>query len=96
MRRKDWQKQTQKERQENNKLSSPKNKTANAKTKPQKAQSKKRVVSDRQTKGSKDELQLDNKSDILSDESEMEFVDNLDHSHITDTVSWSPVLPPSP
>ena len=74
----------------------PKNKTSNAKTKPQKAQSKKPVVSDRQSKGSKDELQLDNKSDILSDESEMEFVDNLDHSHITDTVSWSPVLPPSP
>ena len=54
------------------------------------------VVSDRQSKGSKDELQLDNKFDILSDESEMEFVDTLDHSHITDTVSWSPILPPSP
>ena len=91
--RKDWQKQQQKERQQNNKPSSPKNKTSNAKTK---AQSKKPVVSDRQSKGSKDELQLDNKFDILSDESEMEFVDTLNHSHITDTVSWSPIFPPSP
>ena len=96
MMRKDWQKQPQKERQQNNKPSSPKNKTSNAKTKPRKAQSVKPVVSDRQSEGSKDELQLDNKFDILSDESEMEFVDTLDHSHITDTVSWSPILPPSP
>ena len=94
MMRKDWQKQQQ--NQQNNKPSSPKNKTSNAKNKTQKAQSKKPVVSDRQSKASKDELQLDNKFDILSDESEMEFVDTLDHSHITDTVSWSPILPPSP
>ena len=96
MMRKDWQKLQQKERQQNNKPSSPKNKTSNAKNKTQKAQSKKPVVSERQSKGSKDELQLDNKFDILSDESEMELVDTLDHSPITDTVSWSPILPPSP
>ena len=96
MMRKDWQKQQQRERQLNNKPSSPKTKTSNAKNKPQKAQSNKPVVSDRQSKGSKDELQLHNKFDILSDESEMEFVDTLDHAHITDTVSWSPILPPSP
>ena len=96
MMRKDWQKQQQRERQLNNKPSSPKTKTSNAKIKPQKAQSNKPVVSDRQSKGSKDELQLHNKFDILSDESEMEFVDTLDHAHITDTVSWSPILPPSP
>ncbi|MES9994336.1 MAG: hypothetical protein ABW098_20495, partial [Candidatus Thiodiazotropha sp.] len=86
MMRKDWQKQQRRERQLNNKPPSPK---ANK-------DKKKQVMSDRLQKGSKDELQLQNRYETLSDESEMEFVDTLDHSQSSDKASWSPILPPSP
>ena len=92
MMRKDWQKQQRRERQLNNKPPSPKTSTSNGKEK----SSKKKIISDRQPKGSKDEIQLHNKYETLSDESEMEFVDTLEQSHTSDTVSWSPILPPSP
>ena len=96
MMRKDWQKQQQRERQMNNKPSSPNKTPANKKDKPQKKQTNKPNTSNREQKGSKNELSLQNKFDALSDESEMEFVDSLDHSRNSDKVSWSPILPPSP
>ena len=94
--RKDWQKQQQRERQMNNKPSSPNKTSANTKDKPQKKQTNKPNTSNREQKGSKNELSLQNKFDALSDESEMEFVDSHDHSRNSDKVSWSPILPPSP
>ena len=93
---KDWQKQQQRERQMNNKPSSPNKTPANTKDKPQKKQTNKPNTSNREQKGSKNELSLQNKFDALSDESEMEYVDSLDHSRNSDKVSWSPILPPSP
>ena len=95
MMRKDWQKQQQRERQMNNKPSSNKTST-NTKDKPLKKQTNKPNTSNREQKGSKNELSLQNKFDVLSDESEMEIVDSLDHSRNSDQVSWSPILPPSP
>ena len=93
MMRKDWQKQQQRERQMNNKPSSPNKTSTKTKDKPQKKTKKKKPnTSNREQKGSKNEFSLQNKFDALSDESEMEFVDSLDHSRNTDKVSWSPIL----
>ena len=74
-----------------NKPSSPNNISTNTKDMLQK-----KNTSNREQNGSKNELSLQNKFDALSDESEMEFVDSLDHSRNTVKVSWSPILPPSP
>ena len=79
----------------NNKPSSPNKTSTNTKDKPPKKQTNK-PNTNREQKGSKNELSLQNKFDALSDESEMEFVDSLDHSCNSDKVSWSPILPPSP
>ena len=62
----------------NNKPSSNKTST-NTKDKPLKKQTNKPNTSNREQKGSKNELSLQNKFDVLSDESEMEIVDSLDH-----------------
>ena len=64
MMRKDWQ---------NNKPSSPDKTSTITKDKPQKKQTNKPNTSNREQKGSKNELSLQNKFDALSDESEMEL-----------------------
>ena len=94
--RKDWQKQQQRERQMNNKPPSPNKISTIIKDKPQKKQTNKPNTSNREQKGSKNELSLQNIFDALSDESEMEFVGSLNHSRNSDKVSWPPILPPSP
>ena len=82
--RKDWQKQQQKERQMNKKVTSPnKNKT--------KDQIKKPNITDRLPKA---ETKLQNKFESLSDESDMEYVDTHDNPRAGSSTSWSPILPP--
>ena len=83
MMRKDWQKQQQKERQMNKKVTSPKNKT--------KDQIKKPNTTDRLPKA---EIKLQNKFESLSDESDMENVDTHDNPRAGSSTSWSPILPP--
>ena len=72
----------------NNKAQSP-NKSK-AKDKSDKEQSRKSVLLDRISKG---EIQLQNKFESLSDESDMEFVDSHDHPRASSS-TWSPILPP--
>lgn len=92
MMRKDWQKQQERERQMNNKSSSPNKNKQNKKEKSQKQSTK--HTPDREQKGSKDEIQLHNRFESLSDESDMEFVDSTDQPRAGSSKSWSPVLPP--
>ena len=61
MMRKDWQKQQQRERQMNNKSSSPNTNKQNKNDKSQKQSTNKQMTSNREQKGSKDEIQLHNK-----------------------------------
>ena len=93
MMRKDWQKQ-QPERQMNNKPSSPITNNQNKKGQSQKQSANKHMTSNREQKGLKDEIQLHNKFESLSDESDMEFVDSIDHPRAGSSKTWSPILPP--
>lgn len=88
--RKDWQRQQRRERQMNSKAQSPNKTKSNAKDKSDKEQSRKSVSLDRISKG---EIQLQNKFESLSDESDMEFVDSHDHPRASSS-TWSPILPP--
>ena len=94
MMRKDWRKQQQRERQMNNKSSSPNTNKQNKNDKSQKQSTNKHVTSNREQKGSKDEIQLHSKFESLSDESDMEFVDSIDHPRAGSSKTWSPILPP--
>ena len=94
MMRKDWQKQQQRERQMNNKSSSPNTNKQNKNDKSHKQSTNKHMTSNREQKGSKDEIQLHNKFESLSDESDMEFVDSIDHLRAGSSKPWSPILPP--
>ena len=88
--RKDWQRQQRRERQMNSKAQSPNKTKSNAKDKSDKEHSRKSVSLDRISKG---EIQLQNKFESLSDESDMEFVDSHDHPRASSS-TWSPILPP--
>ena len=94
MMRKDWQKQQQRERQMNTKSSSPNTNKQNKNGKSQKQSTNKHMTSNREQKGSKDAIQLHNKFESLSDESDMEFVDSIDHPRAGSSKPWSPILPP--
>ena len=63
----------------NNKSSSPNTNKQNKNDKSQKQSTNRHMTSNGEHKGSKDEIQLHNKFESLSDESDMEFVDSIDH-----------------
>lgn len=75
----------------NSKAKSPNKTKSNAKDKSDKGQPRKSVSLDRV---SESQIQLHNKFESLSDESDMEFVDSHDHPRAGSSTSWSPILPP--
>ena len=78
----------------NNKSSPPNTNKQNKNDKSQKQSINIHMTSNREQKGSKEEIQLHNKFESLSDESDMEFVDSIDHPRAGSSKPWSPILPP--
>ena len=76
----------------NNKSSSPNTNKQNKNDKSQKQSTNKHMTSNREQKGPKDKFH--NKFESLSDESDMEFVDSIDHPRAGSSKPWSPILPP--
>ena len=74
----------------NSKAQSSSKTKSNAKDRSDNEQSRKSVSLDRKSKG---EIQLQNKFESFSDESDMEFVDSHDHPRASGS-TWSPILPP--